>query len=154
MSTAPISRIIRADVVAEARTWVGTPYQHQQRTRGLAVDCIGLVIGVARNLQLVPVAFDVGGYARTPDGSTLMALASAHMRRLAPSAQLLPGMILVCAVDRDPSHFGVVADYVHGGLSVVHANARAQPPRVIETRLMFSRALRFVAAFDLVGVEE
>ena len=35
------------DVVKEARTWIGTPFVHQGRTKGLACDCLGLMIGVA-----------------------------------------------------------------------------------------------------------
>lgn len=34
-----------AVLVAAARAWLGTPYVHQHRTRGVAVDCVGLVIG-------------------------------------------------------------------------------------------------------------
>lgn len=34
------------DVVKEARTWIGTPYIHQQRTKGAATDCIGLIYGL------------------------------------------------------------------------------------------------------------
>ena len=34
------------DVVTEARDWIGTPYIHQQRTKGAATDCIGLIYGL------------------------------------------------------------------------------------------------------------
>lgn len=155
MSIETFETATRAQVVAEARTWIGTPYQHQQRLRGVAVDCIGLPLGVARALGLVEEGFDVQGYARMPDGSTLMQLACRHMRRIArvdSPTLLLPGQVIVCAVDLEPSHFGILGNYAHGGLSIIHACARATPPRVIETRLMFTRALRFVAAFDLPGV--
>lgn len=150
----PAPGITRAQVVAAARRWIGTPYQHQQRLRGIAVDCIGLPMGVARELGLISPGFDVQGYARTPDGHTLMHLAATHMRRRGIDTPLAPGMVIVCAVDLEPSHFGILADYAHGGLSLIHANARAHPPRVIETRLLFSRGLRFVAAFDLPGVSD
>ena len=36
----------RTDVVAAAREWLGTPFHHQARLRGVGVDCVGLVIGV------------------------------------------------------------------------------------------------------------
>lgn len=35
-------------VVAEALTWLGTPYRHQSRRKGVGCDCIGLVLGVWR----------------------------------------------------------------------------------------------------------
>ena len=37
-----------ADVVAEARSWIGTPYVHQASCKGAGADCLGLVRGVWR----------------------------------------------------------------------------------------------------------
>jgi len=34
------------EVVAETRSWVGTPYRHQGTRKGVGCDCIGLVMGV------------------------------------------------------------------------------------------------------------
>lgn len=141
---------LRAAIVAEARTWLGTPWQHQQRRRGLAVDCVGLVIGVARTLGLVPAEFDVQGYPRVPDG-TLLARCDAVMRRIG-QPQLQPGDVLVVEVDREPAHMGLLGDYRHGGLSFIHAATRAG--RVVEHRLMFAANLRFRAAYALPGVSD
>jgi len=33
-------------IVAEALEWIGTPYRHQGRRKGLGCDCLGLVLGV------------------------------------------------------------------------------------------------------------
>lgn len=146
--------VTRAYVVSAARSWVGTRYHHQARLRDVGVDCIGLVIGVARDLNLVEPDFDITGYARVPDGSSLMRLADLHLVRAPDRSVLLPGMILVVAIDSDPQHFGIVGDHRHGVLSIIHANTQADPPRVVETRLMFTRTMRLVAAFDLPGVLE
>ena len=40
----------RAAVVAEARSWLGTPYHHQGALAGAGCDCLGLVRGVWRDL--------------------------------------------------------------------------------------------------------
>jgi NlpC/P60 family putative phage cell wall peptidase len=40
--------IARADIVAEARGWIGTPYRHQASLKGVGCDCLGLVRGVWR----------------------------------------------------------------------------------------------------------
>lgn len=37
--------------VAEARSWLGTPYRHQASTRGAGADCLGLLRGVWRALH-------------------------------------------------------------------------------------------------------
>lgn len=36
--------------VAIARSWIGTPYQHQSTTKGAGCDCLGLLRGVWREL--------------------------------------------------------------------------------------------------------
>lgn len=141
----------RSDVVATARTWLGTPFHHQARLQGVGVDCVGLVIGVARTLGLVPPDFDVQSYPRTPDGTSLMHLVHLHMRSLQVDEQMRPGDVVVVRFDADPQHLGILGDYQHGGLSIIHA--AAQPGRVIETRLMFSRSMQFVQAFALPGME-
>ena len=141
----------RADVVRCARSWVGTPYLHQARSKGVGVDCIGLVIGVARELALIPQEFDIKGYPRSPDGVSVMAQATEHMTRIERDAAQ-PGDVMVLIFDRDPQHFVILGDYRHGGLSIIHAVGNVEPGRVIEQRLMFSRALRFAAAFALPGV--
>lgn len=41
---------MRGRVVAVARTWLGTPYQHQASLRGGGADCLGLVRGVWREV--------------------------------------------------------------------------------------------------------
>jgi cell wall-associated NlpC family hydrolase len=38
--------ISRSAIVAEARTWIGTPYRHQASLKGVGCDCLGLVRGV------------------------------------------------------------------------------------------------------------
>ncbi|WP_296817793.1 NlpC/P60 family protein [Brevundimonas sp.] len=37
--------------LAEARRWLGTPYQHQASRKGVGCDCLGLVRGVWRSLH-------------------------------------------------------------------------------------------------------
>lgn len=43
-------RLLRADIVREARSWIGTPYHHQAACKGVGADCLGLVRGVLREL--------------------------------------------------------------------------------------------------------
>ena len=144
--------ITRAQVVQAARAWLGTPFHHQARVKVVGVDCVGLVIGVGRELGLCAPDFDVPPYARTPDGASLMHQAAGLMRRLPIDSVLEPGQVIVVALGGEPQHLGILGDYRHGGLSIIHAAAFAQPGRVIETRLMFSASMRFVSAFELPGV--
>lgn len=141
--------VTRTDVVQEARAWLGTPFHHQARLKGVGVDCVGLVIGVARALGLVAPEFDVEAYPRTPDGTSLMALTSAHMSRI-DRQDMHSGDVIVVAFGPEPQHLAVLGNYAHGGLSIIHAHGPTG--RVIETRLMFSNSLKFVAAYALPGV--
>ena len=42
--------ITSSDILACARGWIGTPYQHQASLRGIGCDCLGLVRGVWREI--------------------------------------------------------------------------------------------------------
>ena len=44
-----IATLKPAVIVAEARSWIGTRYQHQASLKGVGCDCLGLVRGVWRN---------------------------------------------------------------------------------------------------------
>jgi NlpC/P60 family putative phage cell wall peptidase len=39
---------LRNDIVARARQWINTPYQHQASLKGVGCDCLGLVRGIWR----------------------------------------------------------------------------------------------------------
>ena len=123
----------RPAYVAAARAELGTPWVHQGRLPGLALDCAGLVIVTARRLGMVAADWDVGGYSRAPDGS-MLALCEQHMQQI---GVLELGAVLVLQTDREPQHMGIVGDYRHGGWSVIHASNAAGS--VVETRLMFAR---------------
>jgi NlpC/P60 family putative phage cell wall peptidase len=85
MNTTPLM----ADaVIAEARAWIGTPYQHQASLKGIGCDCLGLVRGVWRALlgdepeAVPPYAPD---WAEAAAGEPLAEAASRHLIRVDPS---------------------------------------------------------------------
>lgn len=139
----------RADIIEAARSFVGTPYSHQARLPGVALDCVGVVICLARQFRLVAPDFDVTGYQRRADGHTLMHELGAHLVRVDSPK---PGDVVCVAFDQNPQHVGIVGNYRHGGLSIIHAVGR-RSAGVIETRLMFGPSMRMVAAFSFPGVE-
>lgn len=135
-----------ADVVHAARVHLGTPWVHQGRLAGAALDCAGLVIVVARALRLVPSDFDLNGYGRAPDGR-MLEWCALHMQRLA-APEL--GAVAVIVIARQPQHLGIVGDAPRGGFSLIHAASRQGC--VIEHRLVWQTNLRTVACFRLPGV--
>lgn len=138
---------MRPRIVDEVRALRERPFLHQGR--GERLDCIGVVIVVARGLGLVAADFDITGYPPQPDGVTLLRLAREHMREL-PKAQAQAGDIGVYAWGGAAQHFGVLVPYKHGGLAIVHALGPRSPARVIESRIL--PGMRLVAAFALPGV--
>ena len=141
------------DVVAEARSWINSPYHHQARLRGVGVDCIGLVIGVGRALSLCAPDFDFTGYGRTPDGKTMLSECDRFMTRIQRD-EIRPGNVIVLRFERDPQHMAIVADYLHGGLSMIHALGTVDGKgKVIEQRLSAEILDRLVQAYALPGIE-
>ena len=80
----------RSAIVAETRTWIGTPYRHQASLKGVGCDCLGLVRGVWRAVigaepeRAPPYA---PGWAEAASGEPLMEAAARHLIAvpLAPS---------------------------------------------------------------------
>lgn len=144
----------RAAVVAEARSWIGTPWQHQARSKGVGVDCAGLVIGVSRALGIVVPWMDVTHYARMPDGRSLLYHCDEWMRRVA-RVLARPGDVLVMRFDEHPQHLAIASDYAHGGLSIVHAldSRDRKRARVVEHRLSPELRAKVVAVYVLPGVD-
>jgi cell wall-associated NlpC family hydrolase len=149
----------REQVIAEARSWVGTPFAHQQEAKGLACDCIGLLRGVCINLglfpadwQAMPEAAPFVGYCRMPDGVSLRLACDTFMTEV-PREAMQPGDAVLVRFDAAPQHVGIVTPYPHGN---AFGFVQAVPRGVIETRLMFGstpRTMKFVAAYRLPGVQ-
>lgn len=53
----------REAVIAEARRWLKTPYEHRQHLLGVGVDCAWLLIEVYHSVGLLPW-IDPGAYAQ------------------------------------------------------------------------------------------
>ncbi len=80
-------------IVAEARSWAGTPYRHQASLRGVGCDCLGLLRGVWRGVlgpepeEAPPYA---ASWAESAEGDDLLAAARRH---LVPVATPLPAYV-------------------------------------------------------------
>jgi NlpC/P60 family putative phage cell wall peptidase len=44
-------RPVDCAVLAEAQSWIGTPYRHQASAKGIGADCLGLLRGIWRNIH-------------------------------------------------------------------------------------------------------
>jgi hypothetical protein len=98
-------RVEVTEILAAARSWLGTPWRHQDRLQGVAVDCGGLILGVGRELGLLD--FDTRAYGRIPDGQQLRALCEQHLISK-PAIEAAPGDVLLMRFTRHPQHLAIV----------------------------------------------
>lgn len=122
-------------IVAQARTWLGTHYHHQGRLkrseRGSGgVDCLGLVVGVIGELGLQDgngnplTQADEFNYSMYPERGRLVGSISKHMREV-PASQMYVGDVLLFRTFKDPQHVGLFSEYPGGGPGLIHCNSSA-----------------------------
>jgi NlpC/P60 family putative phage cell wall peptidase len=114
--------IQRAAIAAEARTWLGTPYAHRQRLKGVGCDCAGLPLEIYAHVGLIPPT-DVGLYSNQWHLHRSKELYLEWVERFSleiPLAQAQAGDFLIWRFGRTYSHGGILVDDRH----VVHAYAR------------------------------
>ena len=100
-------------VVAEARRWLDTPYHHQAFVRGVGVDCIGLIGGVALALGLPGAEQwrdtpEYHNYSRQPDPRLLVAGIDLLLDTATGATRL--GDVLVIRFHQEPQHFAIVSN--------------------------------------------
>lgn len=124
-------------IVDLAREWIGTPYIHHQSAKGLGCDCVGLLIGVARELGK---EISIKNYLSTPVGDSLLKELEKHLLAI-PVPTAKPGDILVFSIGWNgvPRHVGIKSDR-----GLIHADERAR--KVVEVNLGFYERL-LVGAF-------
>jgi NlpC/P60 family putative phage cell wall peptidase len=113
------------DFAAEARTWIGVPFLHGGRTKR-GTDCVGLVVGAARALDLrgadgAPLhARDVPSYGRSGRLLLLPRLLDAHLVPV-PQGEARAGDVLLFRIGRYPQHVGISAWREGIGETLIHA---------------------------------
>lgn len=137
--------ISRDAIVSEARTWLHTPWQHQCRLKGVGVDCVGLIIGVAREVGALPIDYDVRNYARNPLRDSLRAECATRMVTLRP-AEAREGDVLLLSFTNWPGHLALLTDPNH----IIHAHM--PNGRVVEHIMNNWWRRHVVGAYQIPGV--
>jgi NlpC/P60 family putative phage cell wall peptidase len=89
--------VTRTAIVAEARTWIGTPYRHQASLKNIGCDCLGLVRGVWRAVcgaEPEPVPAYAPDWAEASRCEALAQAGQRHLIEIDP-AQFAPGDMLL-----------------------------------------------------------
>lgn len=108
-------------IIDTARGFLGCPWRHRGR-KPWAIDCIGLVV-----LSVLPagvVMRDRTDYGREPWKDGLRREMVEHFGAPVPDWQ--PGDIAVMRWENnnEPGHVGILTDYAHGGLGLIHSFSR------------------------------
>lgn len=124
--TAEASRVDLGDaIVARARSWIGTPYEHQASCRGAGTDCLGLLRGLWREIygaepETVPAY--TPDWSETGGGDDLLDAAARHLAPIGMQ-ETAPGDVLVLRMRAGgpAKHVGVFARTATGSPTLVHA---------------------------------
>lgn len=110
-------------IITQARTWLGTPFHHQGRLKGIGCDCLGMIIGIADELQLTHddvllSSLDHTSYSHTPNTAALLTAMEAYLQEV---TDIQPGDIALMQIQNNPQHLGIITDYPGGKLGIIHA---------------------------------
>lgn len=154
---------VSQQIVASARTWIGTRFHHQGRLKRTPMhkggcDCLGLLVGVAQELKLknkqgeLLYLFDETNYSHLPDGIRFRDKLAEHLIEIDP-VELRAGDIALFNLDGNPQHVGIIAEYeIEDEQSLIHAFAQAKS--VVETRLDECWRVRIVAGFRVYAIPQ
>lgn len=125
----------------------GTPYQHQGRLPGVALDCIGPLVVAAAHFGHRAPGWDITGYSPAPDGS-LQPLLDEHLTRK-PREQLGLGDVVLNAFRLGPPrHIAIIVGEQYGQWVMLHADGLVG--RVQRERLQYERRYyRFVQGYSV-----
>jgi hypothetical protein len=121
--------ITRGQILSYARSLIGTPFHHQGRQPGLALDCIGVLRAIANHFRFTN--HDFMGYSKHPDGETLERELNKCLEPIQPMA-VQPGDVLTFWV-RHPGktqHAGIATN-----VGILHSYHSINPVGVTETVL-------------------
>jgi NlpC/P60 family putative phage cell wall peptidase len=135
-------------IVQAARGWIGTPYMHQQATKGAGCDCLGLLRGVWREV-LGAEPEQIPAYSMDwsePQGDERLWAAAARHLRAKPVGDAAAGDVLLFRMRAGSvaKHLGIQGQ-AGAASSFIHAYAGRG---VVESPLSAPWARRVVARFE------
>ena len=120
-----IGKPVATEIIEAARELLGTPYRHQGRLPGIALDCIGLPICVAQKLGYGYI--DLPAYGRIPHKGLLEGMI-AQQPCLYRVYDRQPGDLLLMKYVNDPQHVAIFT-----GDGIIHTSSLTG--RVVEHRI-------------------
>lgn len=136
--------ITRNDIISKAREYLGTPFRHQGRSR-TGLDCIGLIVRVAHDLELSKE--DFLQYDRRPNNFQLQFYLGQHLEKRSNPKDILPGDIILFSLPSYPCHVAFYSDTD----TIIHSLANRK--KVVEHRLDEEWKSRIRGVYYFGGIE-
>ena len=124
---------LREKISNEAMQWIDTPFHHQGRAKNIGVDCIGLIVGIAKNLSLKSEVSDVTNqrnillheldnpnYSPLPNRTQLKDFLANTLIEI-EKGDLDVGDIILFTLNRWPQHVGIITR-IQEDIFFVHAS--------------------------------
>lgn len=136
----------RADIIAAARSWIGTPYRHQASLKGVGCDCLGLARGVWREVMgcepEVPPPY-TRDWARHHSSESFAEAAARYLVPIAIGAHQPADVLLFALKEQMPAtHCAILT----APDRMVHAT-ESHPVAEVSLAPWWLRRLRFAFAF-------
>lgn len=109
--------VTRAQLIEQARSYLGTPYRNQGRDRD-GLDCGGLLLVIGRDLGLTEL--EHLGYSNSPDGETFERLLNENCDPVEDWRHPQPGDVLAHNYGDGVQHTSIVTE-IDPRLKVIHA---------------------------------
>jgi len=102
-------------IIAEAKSWLGTPYKDRHRTKGHGVDCAGLVYMVGKNVGAV-VDKEMEMYSPEPTENKMTNTLNCKGVKL---LEMKIGCVVTIKIHKYPQHLGIIISPTQ----FIHANS-------------------------------
>jgi NlpC/P60 family putative phage cell wall peptidase len=121
----PLTNEQRDAIVAETKSWAGTPYRGWSCLKGCGVDCGQLLYGIFRATGYIPEITDLPKdyslqIAQHRASTEYVDLVATYMREI-PESEVQPGDVVVFRLGFAYAHAGVVISWPE---FIIHAIAR------------------------------
>lgn len=133
-------------IVSKAREFLETPYHHQGRVKGAGVDCAGLVICVAHELNLS--GYDINNYPKESDGIELKQLLNENA---IVTKKRDIGNIVLLKIKQVPQHCGIIGikdDF----MTLIHACRKRK--KVVEIELTKQYVDKIVSIYQFPNLHK
>ena len=139
----------RAELIREARRWIGTPYTPSGAHRGVGVNCVGFLCGAARDCGLDGLWSVFVPYEHIARPETRLSLRKAlteHLTKI-DVQRAREGDLLLFDRGGGPTHLGMITEWNDRRQYLIHACD--VEGKVFEFRLTWRPHM----AFQIPGIE-